>query len=480
MRQAGKKLLILGLLLPGNICTAQGVPPRPFNALHLSSFRIQYAATGARPLAMGGATIAISDEPTAISVNPAGLAQFVFPAASLGHRFRHTTYTDRGSTCSGPVDVRTTDFVNDQTLVNVIVPAKILKLAVFREVVLDEQYTLFTPGSVAAPGPGTGAMDFLRRQVPARNTQFALDAVDNAVAAGAAIGRWLNVGASFRLTGLELRLIEDEYVAHDLLRAEAGACVPQAPTPENWYLQRRIEAKKWAAGFNAGILFKPHKALSAGLMFTHRPAFHLDLVSLQPAFALAQPDPAVTAPIPAAHDTSAFAFNLPDVLGIGLSYRVHKRLHLAADLQRIFYTETEQDLRASGTALLDLIQDNNPVTGADPDGEPDFTLADQWQFRTGVEFEITPRTHRLAVIPYEIQSLHLRAGYFSQPAGRFQPRVPDAGLRNSFPRVRSSHFFTVGLGAVVKVQNSRVRIDTALSYGRNRVEVLVSGAVFIL
>ncbi|MCB0296647.1 MAG: hypothetical protein KDG51_15730, partial [Calditrichaeota bacterium] len=70
-------LCITGLLSPAVFTQNRNAERRPLNSFNLRYLRLSFSAPTARPLSMGGAAIALSDDPTAATINPAGLVFYV-------------------------------------------------------------------------------------------------------------------------------------------------------------------------------------------------------------------------------------------------------------------------------------------------------------------------------------------------------------------------------------------------------------------
>jgi long-chain fatty acid transport protein len=76
-----KSLAVIGLVC---VCSVLQAPAQEAQLFHFSNINIGF---GARALAMGGAFIAIADDITAMSFNPAGLAQLLKPEFSFGLKY---------------------------------------------------------------------------------------------------------------------------------------------------------------------------------------------------------------------------------------------------------------------------------------------------------------------------------------------------------------------------------------------------------
>lgn len=460
---------------------AQSFSSRPFNLFNIRNLSVSYLTSSARALAMGGAAIAITGEPTTISVNPAGLAQFQFPAASLGHRFRKVNHIAPAANCEqGNINIKAEDFVNDQTMVNVIIPTRYVKLAVFREVVVDKRLSIVAPQVLQYSSANQQPSEVLRQSFPTRQTQLKFGVVDNAFALAFRMSNSLHFGAAFRLTGLDFRLSEQEYFESRQTLNTNQTCLQNRLHAENLYLIRSVDVNKWRPGVSAGLLLKMHKRLTFGFTYLIRPQFDLEMDIIAPAYSLYGQGNNALATFPAFIDSARITFDLPDVLGVGLSYRDSKRLTAGLDLQYIHYSEIAQALSgAHGYGVRNLIQDDNPLTNADPDGAPDMVISDGLQISAGIEYGITPKSKKLPFLSYKIQSLHIRAGYLRQPGGTMYANEANPQFRHLFPRQKATDFVTLGLGAVMEVQSSRVRVDVAFSYSSESIETMVSGAIFV-
>ncbi|MFQ5627661.1 MAG: OmpP1/FadL family transporter [bacterium] len=461
--------------------TSQAQSSRPFNLFNLRNLSVAYLTSSARALAMGGVAIAATGEPTTISANPAGLAQFQFPAASLGHRFRNVNHSEPGASCEqGNITIENEDFVNDQTMVNVIIPTRFVKVAVFREVVVDKRFSIVAPQILQFSSIDQQPAEVLQQNFPARQTQLKFDVIDNAFAMAFRLSNSLHFGAAFRLTGFEYHLSEQEYFASDHTLNTNQDCLQNRLQAENLYLIRSVDESEWRPGISAGLLYKINKQLTSGFTYLIRPQFDLDINIIAPAYSVRGQDNNPSVAFPAFIESEKIACDLPDVIGFGLSYRDFKRLTTGVDLQYIRYSKIAHALSDNkSNGERNLIQDDNTLTNADPDGAPDMVISDGWQFSAGVEYGITPKSKKLPFLSYNIQSLHVRAGYLRQPSGVMYANEVNSQLRHAFPKEKAVDFFTLGLGTVLGVQSSRVRVDIAFSYSSEIIETMVSGAIFI-
>ena len=422
--------------------------------MNLHDLPIRYAKTSARSLGMGGAAIAILGEPTLVSTNPAGLALFSFPAASLGQNFvRRKTPIPSHSCEDGASFFNHTQTTTEQTLVNVIVPAGRLKFAVFRETLLDLELN-FESTSVLNFSADFDPFELLRTNAPSRRNTTSLEVVENAFAVGFSAFKNLYFGASLRLVKMEFSLLEQDYFASDFSPDAASNCIRHRFAPENFYLQRSVDARRWLNGGNVGALWRIRKSLSLGAYYTHRPGADVSTKIFLPAFHFAA---APQVSFPAAEDSLNWTFNLPDDFGFGFSWQKPNRLSLNFDLVRLFYRDFSAETIRAGAS-------------------PDLDLDNQWQFRLGGEF-ISAKKRKLLFLPYEIQSLHLRAGYFNEPPSRLRSIVELE--KDALGRTGQSHVLTAGFGVAFRSQGSGFRLDAGASYSSEELRILLSGVISI-
>jgi len=347
-------------------------------------------------------------------------------------------------------------------------------------VVIDERLSTVSPQVLQGSPETMPDIEILQRNFPTRQTQLKFDVVDNAFAIAFRLSNSLHFGATFRLTGFEYRLNEQEYFASNLSGETEHLCTDNSLQADNLYLIRSVDESKWRPGMSAGLLLKISNRLTSGFTLLRRPAFDLATDILAPAYSLTVDTNGTAIAFPALRENAKITFDLPDVYGFGFSYRDFKRLTVGIDVSYVRYTEMLHALSDGGDRRTEnLIQDDSFATAADPDGIADLTISDGWQFSAGIEYGITPKSRKLPFLQYKIQSLHLRAGYLRQPGGVLYANQANPSFRRFFPRQKSTNFFTVGLGTLVEVQSSRVRVDVAFSYSAESIEAMVSGAIFV-
>lgn len=447
--------LVMGVILLGiaGFSQTREAGARPANPFNLRNLQFNSFIPAARALAMGGSAIALSDDPSAAMINPAGSALFSRPALSATTRlqseklFEPTVDAQRGA---GTLETRDTNF--DQPLIIATVGLGAFQLGTFRETVFESRQEFAVQQAFHREGGGS-AEDILARNFPSRQVITRNQLVDNGLSLAVRISQRLYLGASLRLTRLDFRLTERQYLESYWNRtAESGLPVSEFLV-ENLYLWQTIDERRLRPGFAAGVLTRLSSRLLIGAVYNHRPSFNLKSETFFPEFKLIRGDSTII--FPASSDGGrTIRFNLPDSWGIGVAYKYRGWMNISVDLVRIRFSEMA--LAAGEFLLRDLIQNNHTVR---PGQGPDLFLEDRWELRGGLEYIFRLKSR---------QRVPVRVGYYQKTAGTFYAPDTAPTLQTAFPKPEKRHHFTGGLGVFF---SEKLRIDGAAD---------VSGAGFVL
>ncbi|RMH75972.1 MAG: hypothetical protein D6681_21885 [Calditrichaeota bacterium] len=448
---------------------AQPLSSRPFNSFNLRNLRISFPAPTARYVGMGGAGIGLADDPGANSLNPAGSALFSRPAVAFSTWLVYQEVEEPSLNCAGaPLHQEQSELFVDQVFLSTVVPMGRLRLGTYRQVHTDRRiaFEVFKPFRY---NPSRSPEENLQRNFPTQETLLRTQLVDNSLMAAFQIRPQLSLGIGIHLFRLDYHLTEREYF-HSGLHDEP-VCLRSEISPENLYLIRTADARKWGLGLTVGIMSRLSSRLFFGAVYRLRPAFFLDNRILLPRFVLTDSLHTVEFPT-VGHVESRFPYRLPDSFGFSLAYKQEGTFHLVMDLVRTRYSELVHFSVTSpadaGPHPTDLIQDNRASDHADPDGKPDIVLEDIWEIHAGFEYVL--RTPRLPWTTF------LRAGYYREPTTIPYSQQASPEFRASFPREAPLHHFTVGLGIFT---GKHLRLDGAMDIRRDRVTV-VGSSVFVL
>lgn len=454
--------LLTAPALPG---LAQTAGQRPYNIFNMRNLRLGFNASAARPTAMGGAAIALSDDPTAVMINPAGINFITRPALALSTRLSVETFREPSySIADPPGEVRDRPSFYDVVFLSTVVPFHGVRLATFREVISDARFSL----NAIAPlqrNPAQGVAVVLQHNFPSREITLRSQIVDNgATLAWRFSDKW-HFGATVRLTRLDYQLNENEYMDRRLIGNGQPEETFSAIDPANLYLIRSVDERTSRLGFSVGFLGRLSPNLALGAVYHRRPAFRLSNRVILPRFQAVGSDTAVNFP-PAADGSQPVRFDIPDSYGAGLSYRVPGRWSVVVDLYRLQLSELAGEPPGGARDPRDLIQDNPPGSAADPDNRPDLTLKNGWELRVGAEYIVrVGRPHR---------RVPLRAGFSSRPSALIYAQDVSAELRRAFPRQGRRTHLSAGLGFFF---GDRLRFDGALNWSTDAV-VLIGSSIY--
>ncbi|MCG8458728.1 MAG: outer membrane protein transport protein [Holophagales bacterium] len=339
-------------------------PPVQRDLPALSSFSVvpfDFGPPGARSLGMGGTFVALADDATAAEANPAGLTQLSRPEVSIHGRHaeteietvdlnavtsldqlnRNRTFPTRlvpGTTLANAfatgTRVRFDPEVDDATFASYVHPSDTYTFSVFYQ-----RSTNFS-GADGFRAFDDSVMDLYitRQQLDLR--------VDNVgVSAAFEAGEALSVGFSVRYSMLDARAFQDiriDYGADlELAMLPAGSSLEQVEALG--ILDQRIQSQEFDDSdsditFNVGLLWKPHRRISFGLVYKSGGSFviggtNFDFGCLDPS-----PPPGTRGCEPREQNRVEQRFQVPDFLGLGLAWRVTDRLKLALDLSAIEYS----------------------------------------------------------------------------------------------------------------------------------------------
>ncbi len=440
---------------------------RPFNVFNLRNLRFDFSVPSARPLSMGGAAIALSDDPTSVIVNPAGVAFFVRPAISSSVRLTTQRFKEPSYDCAlQPGDIEDRDFLLDQTMVSAVVPfMENVYFATFREVIFDARLS-YQNNRPLLLDDDASAEDIISRNFPSQRTVLKMGVVDNGGSIAWQINEKLNFGASLRLTRFEYSLNDRQYF-NSHYGNDPAQCLENTITPANLYLIQTVDKKDWGVGFSAGILSRLTSRLVVGAVYHRRANFDLNSTIFLPRYAVNRGDSLIT--FESREDTTTHVrLNIPDSYGIGLAYKYRGWMNLTMDLIRIRYSELANASPGVGNSRdpRDLIQDND-ANGFDPEGTSDLGQGDRWEFHAGLEyiFRVLPQKYRLPV----------RIGYYFDPSHIIHSVDDKPELNLSFPKAGDEHHFTLGLGFF---WGKGLRLDGAVDISANSLE-FVGSSVYV-
>jgi long-subunit fatty acid transport protein len=389
-------------------------------------------------LGMGGSAIALPDDPSVVTINPAGLSLFSRPAISATTRLIYQNNRDTGYL---PVSDVNSGIELDQSLISAIVVWKSLRIGTSRDVAInrDMQYTSLQPFH---------SDGFVISGFPTRRVLQQTRLIDNALSAGLRITSTINLGLTFRLSRLEYLLSEQQYLHNN---APTNSPFPFISKPEidYFYADFLFEKRQYKAGFSLGLMAKLSSRLVFGAVYHYRPSFKINGSGYLPRYEFKTNVPIIYAA--ALVPDVNIQWSIPDAFGAGLAYKYRGWLNFSLDVWQVQYSEMANGLNDYLT--LDLLV-LSPVA-INPQIEPikaekQLGIHNSWEWHIGMEYIFRFFSNH--------RRLPLRLGVYQNTSGTFyQP--DNHPLGNTFPVKEHINHYTAGLGMLV---NQNMRFDGAI------------------
>lgn len=206
-----------------------------------------------------------------------------------------------------------------------------------------------------------------------------------------------------------------------------------------------IDGEDISTQFNLSLLWNPVGGLNVGLVYRQGPEFVTTYDSFEDTDNDGKFDEI---------SSTKYTLKVPDVYGVGVSYRFNFGLTIAADVNYIEYSDLLTDFRfPDGSTEFGGISTN------------DFDVDDTFEIHAGIEYVFSIDSTPVAV----------RGGYTHKPDHSIHYTGSTAGSlvgwKNWAPEGDDDNIFAVGLGAVFL---ERLQIDGAASFGDFEKEYTVS------
>ena len=361
---------------------------------------------GARANAMGGAFIGLADDATAAYTNPAGLTILTEPEFSVEYKIGEITthFEDQVS------DKEFDDTVSGLSFLSYVYPAENATIALFRHQLLNTESNFTWEETGSEP----------------QNVSVSLDAVT------------LGIGAGFKLTdtfslGLSVGMAQLDY---DVKGRAYDPAETSYPNPHEW---DNVSDTDNALHYTVSLLWNPFESLSIGLVYRMGPEFETVKQRIKWFDLDGTPDTGDEFyGLEWEHD---HILKVPDVYGLGFSYRFLSNFTATLDINYIEYSDLADDFVEweSGGATT-----NN------------WTVEDEAEVRLGLEF----------IFDVNQTPLALRAGYYFRPDHRLQYKGPyDPWATRIFGDKGDDHdhIFSLGFGAVL---TEKFQLDLAAAAGK--------------
>ncbi len=359
---------------------------------------------GARANAMGGAFIGLADDATAAYTNPAGLTVLTEPEFSIEYKIGKVTTHFQDQVSKKEFD----DTVNGLSFLSYVYPAENATIALFRHQLLNTESNFTWHDAGTEP----------------QKAKVSLDAVT------------LGIGAGFKLTdtfslGLSIGMAQLDY---DVKSRRYDSTQDPYPNPREW---ETVSETDNAEHYTVSLLWNPFEGFNVGLVYRMGPEFE----TVKQRYRWHDPDstPDTGDEFYALEWEHEHILKIPDVYGLGFSFRFLSNLTATLDVNYIEYSDLADDF------ISDLgVEDK------------DWKIDNEVEVRLGVEY----------IIDINETPLALRAGYYYRPDHRLQYiGTDDADLLRLFGDKGDDddHIFSIGFGAVL---TEKFQIDVAAAAGQ--------------
>jgi len=276
-RPQSMRFVLAGLILlvTAGLAAGQGVSPINYNSSLFNRGAFNLQGEGARAMGMGGAFIAVADDATAASWNPAGLDQLTRPEISLVvNRFSRTFHTYQDETLrleppssgesallryddEGSADASNINFFSATYPLEVRAHRFVVQFSYNRLLHFTDSEELWQQQNIlSAPPDG-----------PFSTQEYSLlSSADGGIDAytfslGTTVARGVRIGASLNYLKVEAR---------DITITDASTAVP--PTDGSVYQQFFTQVENFNYEFSGftfdfGILWKAHEMLQVGAVY---------------------------------------------------------------------------------------------------------------------------------------------------------------------------------------------------------------------
>ena len=338
--------LLMGVLLLG-VGSAQAQTNAEVNA----GIQLNFSTPGARSLGLGGAFIGLADDATAAYANPAGLTTLSRPEISLeGRQWDYTSvFTDSGHAFGEPTGnglntvagIRQGEAESDTTglsFFSFVYPAGPWAVAFYRHELANFETSFATQGAFFSDG-----FRFFPTQ-----SEMELDIVNYGLSAAIRLSESFTIGAGVSYYEFEIDSLTNRYgFDFDLAdpTAVGGFYGPPDYSAGNVfnYQEQVGEDNKYA--LNLGFMWDLSSRVSLGGVFRSGPEFKFKARSIAGSDNVQPPGTVFT-------DVTA-DFNVPDVYGLGLAFRLSDAATLAMDWVRVEYSVLTEDMVNLFTEDLD-------------------------------------------------------------------------------------------------------------------------------
>ncbi len=280
------------------------------------AIEFDFSNPGARSLGFAGAFGGLADDATAAFANPSGLVQLTRPEISAeGRSWRYTTpYTAGGRISGDPTGVgidttaglrteQSTETLHALSFLSFVYPHQRWRVAVYRHQLAKFRFFSETQGLIRSlPEGGPGAIERFAEQ----RSSIDFEIVSYGVSSAYRVTDRFSLGLGVAYFEGDLQASGEQYLATSFFDPS-----PYRPEDLEAVSVFSIESSDW--GFNAGFLWEFVEHWRLGGFFREGPEFELRAVTTS--------GPGGPAPPGTVIFSASSPVQMPDVYGLGLSYR---------------------------------------------------------------------------------------------------------------------------------------------------------------
>jgi long-subunit fatty acid transport protein len=433
---------VLGVLA---LMGALGAAPAGAQSSAQLPLQFDFLAPGARSLALGGAFIGAADDATTAFINPAGLALLSRMEFSAEVRYRRIetpflqggriagTITNIGpDTVQGPVYATGIEEYVSPVYFSFLVPLNRVTVAAYAHELVRVDSSFENDG-VFRQSVLLGTVSNRSRTLPVGGSrQVTIRNYGGSV--GVRLHDRLSVGAGLSAYTFDLDAAFARYVFESDVFSPPDRTIVSATATQ--------EGSGVSLGANLGVLWTVTSAVKVGASYRYGPSF-----------SLTQRD---QVPVEQFDLVRTGDFQVPDVFGLGVEWRVSPSVRVVADYDRVQYSELKEDF-----ADIQAIASGRPEQ---------LEVDDADEFHGGVEYVFLQTSRPFA----------LRAGLWWDPdhSIRYEPTAAgdsiDLLYTATLPGGEDVMHYTVGGGIVL---SSRIEINAGADWSKRTTAVTASAVV---
>jgi hypothetical protein len=461
--------LCLLIFLASRSAVSQEVqrPPEP-QVSHIP-LRLAPINAAARPASMGNAFIGVANDATAAAINPAGLSFLLRPEISLSQAGGwYTSESAVGKTEEIDETQSHSEFIFDQTLVNIVYPQWGFTFGLFRQVasrseseLSRQQFLTIAPARRITLREQLGASG----NFPGIHSEISSEVIHNGLVIAKALHRRYRVGLSLRNTQLKIQLHERQYFEPALWlksNLREGTVLVGPNHIEGLYRLYDLSEKELKLSWNLGILMELHPNLTLGAVYQNLPAYDLQARITLPAYSLpdSTPNDGNNDEIHLAPSEEFVPFRSTCRTTSVLDWD-GKPSRLCSPQMRCLFHSVHVSRPEMNLPQDDLPSGNENY--ADPDGQNDLETRNVLSLHAGIEHTLKEGN---IIMP-------IRAGFYTEPNFGLRPISTDGNLQREYPEVATHPHVTGGFGIIFK----HVRFEGSVDYSSTLLEAIGTAVV---